>query len=229
MGLFDDLLADGDGKTNATPAIATTFGYKDPEDNGVGAWGDVTNRPDVHGVSLPIAVLKQQFGDENKAHGKLVRVTNTDTGDSIVAPIVDKGPADWVVARQGNTIDLTHATNKAIGGNGKTPVTYEFVNQPQSKGGMFDDLLAENQEAAKQDQEPTQAGMFDDLLGQENQSQSQAGGVSFAPSSYNLPPMGGNASSFGSVIPSISKLPPQQQNPQNQTQSQNYNPIENAM
>lgn len=229
MGLFDDLLADGDGKTNATPAIATTFGYKDPEDNGVGAWGDVTNRPDVHGVSLPIAVLKQQFGDENKAHGKLVRVTNPDTGDSIVAPIVDKGPADWVVARQGNTIDLTHATNKAIGGNGKTPVTYEFVNQPQSKGGMFDDLLAENQEAAKQDQGPTQAGMFDDLLGQENQSQSQAGGVSFAPGSYNLPPMGGNSSSFGSVIPSISKLPPQQQNLQNQTQSQNYNPIENAL
>ena len=229
MGLFDDLLADGDGKTNATPAVATTFGYKDPEDNGVGAWGDVTNRPDVHGVSLPIPVLKQQFGDENKAHGQLVKVTNPDTGQSVVAPIIDKGPADWVVARQGNTIDLTHATNKAIGGNGKTPVTYEFVNQPQSKGGMFDDLLAENQEASKQDQEPTQAGMFDDLLGQENQSQSQAGGVSFAPGSYNLPPMGGNALSFGSVIPSISKLPSQQQNPQNQTQSQNYNPIENAL
>lgn len=35
-----------------------------------------------------------------------------------------------------------------------------------------------------------------------SQTQSQAGGVSFAPSSYNLPPMGGNAPVVGGVIPS---------------------------
>jgi len=125
------------------PAVATTFGYNDPEDNGIGAWGDVTNSPDVHGVSLPLDVLRQQFGDPDKAHGQLVRVTNPQTGKSVVAPILDKGPASWVVARQGNTIDLTHATNQAIGGTGKTPVQYSFegVSDP------FEDIPAVGQPA----------------------------------------------------------------------------------
>jgi hypothetical protein len=163
MGLFDDLLGEsGSKQSEATPAIATTFGYNDPEDNGVGAWGDVTNRPDVHGVSLPISVLRQQFGNENKAHGQLVRVTNPDNGQSIVAPIIDKGPSESLRDR----IDLTHATNQAIGGSGKTPVNYEFVNTPQ-KGGLFDDLLEESKQptqASSQDQ-PKSSGLFDDLLG----------------------------------------------------------------
>ena len=173
MGLFDDLLGDsGSQQTNATPAVATTFGYNDPEDNGVGAWGDKTNRPDVAGVSLPVPVLRQQFGDPNKAHGQLVKVTNPDTGQSVVAPIIDKGPADWVVGRQGNTIDLTHATNLAIGGSGKTPVKYEFVNQPKTQtqgAGLFDDLLSQTNQQTQapvqqQQQTPQSGGLFDDLL-----------------------------------------------------------------
>jgi len=171
---FADLIPQGGSEQgSATPALATTFGYKDPEDNGVGAWGDVTNRPDVHGVSLPIPVLKQQFGDPNKAHGQLVRVTNPETGQSIVAPIVDKGPADWVVARQGNTIDLTHATNAAIGGTGKTPVTYSFVGKEKQSSDPFADLIPQQQatnapaQASEQVSDP-----FADLIPQK-QAQAQ--------------------------------------------------------
>ncbi len=32
-----------------TKGLATTFGYKDPEDNGVGAWGHKTNDPNIMG------------------------------------------------------------------------------------------------------------------------------------------------------------------------------------
>jgi len=131
------------GKSSASgsiPATASTFGYNDPQDNGVGAWGDVTNDPNIHGVSLPVSVLRNKFGDENKAHGQLVKVTNPDTGDSIVAPIVDKGPAERLKDR----IDLTYATNKAIGGTGLTPVQYSFVDSKNtannSTSNPFDSL-----------------------------------------------------------------------------------------
>jgi hypothetical protein len=159
MGLFDDIIqSDRPPQTKnsgTTNALATEFGYNDPEDNGVGAWGDITNNPYIQGVSLNRGLLKKQFGDENKAHGQLVKVTNPDTGKSIVAPIIDKGPADWVVDRQGNTIDLTHAANQAIGGTGKTPVQYEFVNEqaqksPQSTG-LFGgyEMLPQGQEQSQ--------------------------------------------------------------------------------
>lgn len=111
-----------------TKGVATTFGYKDSGDNGVGAWGDKTNNPDVKGVSLPIETLRQHFGNENKAHGKMVEVTNPETGITKVYPIVDKGPAKWVVDRQGPTIDLTHAANQELGGTGKTPMTWRIVD-----------------------------------------------------------------------------------------------------
>lgn len=112
---------------SGTTAWATTFGYNDPIDNGVGAWGDNTNNPYLVGVSLPIHELRRRFGDDDAAHGKLVQVTNAHTGASIIAPIVDKGPANWVINRQGPTIDLTEGARKALGTGGKTPVTYAFV------------------------------------------------------------------------------------------------------
>ncbi len=116
-------------------ALATTFGFRDPIDNGRGAWGDATNNPTILGAALPIATLREKFGDENKAHGRMVRVTNPATGQSITVPIVDKGPAEWVIARQGPTIDLTHAATQAIGGTGKTPVTWEWVEEEKAESG----------------------------------------------------------------------------------------------
>jgi hypothetical protein len=204
---FADLIPQGGSEQgDGTPALATTFGYNDPEDNGVGAWGDVTNRPDVQGVSLPITVLKQQFGDTNKAHGQLVRVTNPETGKSVVAPIVDKGPANWVIARQGNTIDLTHATNMAIGGTGKTPVTYSFVNQNKQEEDPFADLIPQTQGANAPAQPQTQdqtADPFADLIPQQ-QGQAQA-----KPSSTPIVPI-------SSITPTIPTTPTGLQTPQEQ-------------
>jgi len=110
-----------------TKGLATTFGYKDPEDNGVGAWGHKTNDPNIMGASLPIAMLRDHFGDENLAKGKMVEVRNPENGKTIKVPIVDKGPAAWVVERQGPTVDLTHAASKAIGATGKTPVEFRIL------------------------------------------------------------------------------------------------------
>jgi hypothetical protein len=207
---FADLIPQGGSEQgNATPALATTFGYKDPEDNGVGAWGDVTNRPDVHGVSLPIPVLKQQFGDPNKAHGQLVKVTNPETGQSIVAPIVDKGPADWVVARQGNTIDLTHATNAAIGGTGKTPVTYSFVGKKQQSSDPFSDLIPQQQETNAPAQASEQVSdPFADLIPQQQErAQATPSSVaSTAPIAQNAPQVAPEVEPPAEVPSSASKI-----------------------
>jgi hypothetical protein len=155
---------------------ATTFGYNDPQDNGIGFWGTPTNNPHVVGVSLSRKALKENFGSdyEQTAFGKPVQVTNPATGKSIVAPIVDIGPAGWVEARQGSTIDLTHAANQALGGTGKTPMEWkvklsadDFLgggNAPDQgqtgKGMSADDFLSGAAEPA-QVQEKAPPAMID--------------------------------------------------------------------
>jgi hypothetical protein len=72
--------------------------------------------------------LREAFGDEGAAHKALVEVTNPATGKKIVAPIVDKGPASWVEARDGSpAIDLTHGANSILGGDGKSPMQYRIL------------------------------------------------------------------------------------------------------
>ena len=108
--------------------IATTFGYRDAEDNGVGAprlGSVVTNRPDVHGVALPEDVLRENLGD-NPEDWRNARVIVKGPEGAAMVPIVDIGPGAGPRAR-GVGIDLTAATNAAVGGTGKTPVTYEIV------------------------------------------------------------------------------------------------------
>ena len=158
--------------------IATTFGYNDREDNGIGAWGDRTDNPDIVGVSLNRRTLRNHFGDENLAHGAMVEVVNPTTGKSIIAPIVDKGPADWVVDRQGPTIDLTHAANALIGGSGKTPVNFRIIGH--SKTGIPDGF------------EPVDG-------------QAVAGPV--IPEGFELVEMGGGDEDFQSSKPAQSDLP----------------------
>ena len=96
---------------------ATIFGYKDSLDNGVGAWGTPTNNTTTVGVSLPVSVLKSVFGNADDAKGKLVEVYNPDTGKTVLAPIVDKGPATNV----SNGLDNTAGTVLALGGT----ITYD--------------------------------------------------------------------------------------------------------
>ena len=117
-----------------TSGVATTFGYNDPIDNGIGAWGTRTNNPDIVGVSLPVSTTRAYFGDPNKAKDALVEVFNPSTGKTIQAPIVDKGPAEWVVARQGPTIDLTEGARRALGAGGKTPMQWKIIGQVPEEG-----------------------------------------------------------------------------------------------
>ena len=107
----------GGGETEH--GLASTFGYNDPEDNGVGAWGDITNDPNAFGVSLPTRDLRRIFGHEDAAYGALVEVHNPKTGATVTAPILDKGPANWVINRQGPTIDITEGVRRELGHSGE--------------------------------------------------------------------------------------------------------------
>jgi hypothetical protein len=164
---LNTLPSDREVDVDVTPfvkGIATTFGYNDKEDNGVGAWGDTTNNPEIKGVSLPRSVLKERFGNENKAHRKLVEVRNPETGISEILPIVDKGPADWVVKRQGNTIDLTHAANQALGGSGKTAMEWRFVDDDKVPNAQSGESISPPKEETKwTDYLPRVSGLGGDL------------------------------------------------------------------
>ena len=117
--------------------LATTFGYNDPSDPGIGAWGYDLSTPDAYGVSLSREALTSYFGDEDKAEGHLVEVINPTTGASIIAPIVDKGPAQWVEARQGPTIDLTEKARRDIGNTGMDQARWRII--PDPPGGFTED------------------------------------------------------------------------------------------
>jgi hypothetical protein len=48
-------------------------------------------------------------------------------GKEVRVPIADLGPAGWVEARQGRTVDLTGAVHRALGMTGKGNITYKVV------------------------------------------------------------------------------------------------------
>lgn len=111
---------------------STVFGLSlsgkiDSADNGKGAWGDYTRNKEIVGVSLPIPVIEAYQKVHGKAHHICVEVFNPKTGKTIVAPIVDKGPAEWT----GNALDLTYKAAHLIGATGKDFMTYKIF--PQKK------------------------------------------------------------------------------------------------
>ena len=89
---------------------ATTFGYHDPEDEGVGSpkLGEInTNDGRLVGVAVPEQALRRQFGsDEGAWRRARVEVVGTD-GQHYLMPIVDLGPKDTSKGR-GVAADLTH-------------------------------------------------------------------------------------------------------------------------
>ena len=127
---------------------ATWFGgSNDPMDSGETASGYPTKgHPNLMGCSLPMRyegrhkatrvalggspMPRMPFGiysngRPNKA-GAWVRVTNNDTGNTIVVPVIDLGPARWT----GKGIDLTIAAFKALGGSlrqGVMDVSYRVL------------------------------------------------------------------------------------------------------
>ena len=103
-GAAQPTLASG-GKAGAQPAgvgpsitgKATTFGYNDPEDNGVGATklGQLdTNNRDLIGAAIPEAALRAYVG-ANPGSWRTARVQVTGAnGQQVLVPIVDLGPRD---------------------------------------------------------------------------------------------------------------------------------------
>jgi hypothetical protein len=138
--------------------IASTFGYNDPEDpTGTGAWGDNTDNPNAYGVSLPISTLRDIFGDDDKAYGAIVELLNPSTGQTVRAPIIDKGPGQSVVNRQGPTIDVTEGVRRQLGLSGKDPMEWKVLghgvpsdNPAFAPGGPLEVFSGGNGDIAKQ-------------------------------------------------------------------------------
>jgi peptidoglycan hydrolase-like protein with peptidoglycan-binding domain len=130
--------------------IATCFGLqygngqKDPGDNGKGAWGANTANETIVGVSLPEGVMISTFGfsgtwAQNAENvGKFlgdnkIQVAVTRAGKTIVADVVDAGPArEYRGKLLHNAIDLTYALAHSLETNGEAVVSYQIIkdNQP---------------------------------------------------------------------------------------------------
>lgn len=94
-------------------AGGSVFGYKDAGDNGRGAFGANTNNTTLVGVSIPVAVAISTFGSVAASKNQLVEVYNPTTNKTIIAPIVDSGPAPWAASG----LDLTAGAVTSLGGS----------------------------------------------------------------------------------------------------------------
>ena len=71
--------------------------------------------------------MRKIFGDDDKAYGAIVELVNPRNGQTVRAPILDKGPANWVIARQGPTIDVTEGVRRQLGIGGKDPMQWKVL------------------------------------------------------------------------------------------------------
>jgi hypothetical protein len=128
------------------PGLASEFGYNDlgnPTESHVGAWDNDISSREVAGVALPAADLVKHFGSTKDAQGKMVEVKVGDkTG---VFPIVDIGPGEGVVARQGPTIDLTYGAARQLGHSGGLDKAEYKILKPLSG-----DFKVDSQQEAEQ-------------------------------------------------------------------------------
>jgi hypothetical protein len=123
--------ASNDGWNDGT---ATSFGTNvngtpDKADNGNGKYaGTKTADPHYQGASLSEAQLRAHGIDpENKDQVAQHEVEVRNGDKTVRVPIADLGPANWVEARQGPTVDLTGAVHRELGTNGKSPVKWRIV------------------------------------------------------------------------------------------------------
>lgn len=126
-------VASGDTQsTGEYEGYGTVFGLNldgsiDYQDNGQGKFGYNTRNTTLVGVSLPKATLIAMFGNNYssfiRANTPQIQVTNPATGATIVAPIVDEGPAPWT----GNAIDLTYAAAKSLGMTGRDRLRFNLI------------------------------------------------------------------------------------------------------
>ena len=115
--------------TSAGPFVsgrATTFGYHDPEDEGVGSpsLGKInTNDPKLVGIAVPEEALLRQLG-ANKSDWRTARVEVVGPdGRHFLMPIVDIGPKDTSQQR-GVAADFTHGAAVLL--NHDDSNTYQF-------------------------------------------------------------------------------------------------------
>jgi len=133
-GLTASHIADP-GAPYSVRCVATCFGFKDPGDNGVGAFTDQTtgkpydtNNDRLIGVSVPIPILWDTIGAQNYdliSHKSVVAgVIAIQTGKCIAAQIVDLGPGESVDGKHallvgkdgvGHYLDLTAAACDSLG------------------------------------------------------------------------------------------------------------------
>ena len=126
------------GKAGAQPAAgvgpsitgkATTFGYNDPEDNGVGApkLGQLdTNNRDLIGAAIPEAALRAYVG-ANPGSWRTARVQVTGAnGQQVMVPIVDLGPRDTSDAR-GVVADFTQGLTDLTGNKGDQNFGFRII------------------------------------------------------------------------------------------------------
>lgn len=100
---------------------ATTFGFQDPEDSGVGApsLGNLSTDNDyLHGVAVPQKVLIQNLGKDHAAwRTARADITNLNTLQTMRVPIVDIGPGRGPQVR-GVMADFTAGVDKAFANQG---------------------------------------------------------------------------------------------------------------
>lgn len=117
IGLANPGVQTGGGQPTAgkSPLLGTVWGYPgDTMDKGPTAWGDWLDLKseqwrNLIGVSLPTEG-PHAVPLSTVPLGGLVRVTSSQTGQSITVPRIDKGPAAWT----GNGVDLTWNAARAL-------------------------------------------------------------------------------------------------------------------
>jgi len=114
--------------TKATVFGLNMDGSADKADNGIGApvLGSIkTTDPTLVGCALPIPVLRKRFGSVVNARGQSIEVARPDGTLSTKVRIVDLGPSNAQI-KKGIALDLTLGAQRALHGNGLTPVKYRF-------------------------------------------------------------------------------------------------------
>ena len=106
---------------------ATTFGYNDPQDNGVGApkLGQLdTNNKDLIGIAVPEEALRAYVGAHPQSwRTARVQVTGAN-GKQVMVPIVDLGPRDT----SGNVVaDFTQGLTDLTGNKGDQNFGFRII------------------------------------------------------------------------------------------------------
>ena len=139
------------GDENYITGRATTFGYKDKGDPGVGAprLGQLsTNNQDLVGVAIPEGALRE-FVSAHPADWRKARVeVVTQDGRSIMVPIVDLGPHD-TSDKRGVVADFTQGLTNLLGNTGDQNYKFRIIPNAGPDVTRYPQAFADEQAAIK--------------------------------------------------------------------------------